>query len=323
MSTTGPKKSIIKKVKEQTVQESQLVTFIKSLGIDESPTVYMQETTAYIGIETILPILSVPLTWFMKNSEPPIHYIVVSNKVYVNKYGLTKLLAQSKEAVAFRLQDYLYELLYTVETKGSVSKDEVKSREALVQAYELSIASAENTLTEFREANDILRCDYASMELENQRMKDALETVELDLSETRKEYENMKTIANKLARLVRIKSKKPPTEAFDESLDIIEEEECTSDIEEDAATAKEQLKKPTKAPTKKKTVSTVREYFLYQSEQRPDDSYIWTLSDHELTDPLLTEYMRLSLSDEKRKAICLFLSMQDSYPEYIINKLIL
>jgi len=77
-------------------------------------------------------LLNIKKSDFTKQSTMNIHYILRKNKVYVSKYGITKLIANSNEPITYDLQDYIYEMLYKLESRGVISVNDIKSREKIV-----------------------------------------------------------------------------------------------------------------------------------------------------------------------------------------------
>lgn len=219
------------RIKKTTPQTAQLETFVSSLGVQFGTELYLCNQQVYLNADVIMPILSVQMKWFLQNSETPLHYIRIKTKtgtsgIYINKYGMTKLLGQSKEAVAFRLQDYIYELLYKMETQDSVSKEDLVSRTKFIKISEdltmyqnAASKSAEESI-ELKESIESLRYDYANADSEREKLKNNVNTLQEYIKELESDVESYKTVANKLARYVRIKSKNPPNEAYDESLDV-------------------------------------------------------------------------------------------------------
>lgn len=345
---------VVKKITKSIPESASLETFVTTLGVTAKAELYLCNSNAYLNIDIILPVLSVPLQWFIKNAEMPVHYLKIKTKtgstsIYINKYGMTKLLAQSKEAVAFKLQDYLYELLYKVETESSVSKDGVSSRQQLIKVtsdldmYQATASAAIIETIELKESINTLRADYADvntelqkLKLENEKHEDTIKDLELELN-------NYKTIANKLAKYVRINSKKPPTEAYDDSLDtddLEELDEVTSlKITTEAINAKKQLK-----TTVKKTIPIIKPtskiITLLRSADGYGMEYKWELSDKEYDDlfkqnskdyclgdidsppDLMIWYCDIDVTPEKRKMISLFLSLNEYHLESTIIQLI-
>lgn len=352
---------VITKITKQIPQSAPLETFLTTLGVNTKTELYLCNAQAYINSDIILPVLSVTIQWFIKNAETPLHYLKIKPKnstsaqIYINKYGITKLLAQSKEAVAFKLQDYLYELLYKVETQGYVSKDEVGSRNQLMQLtadltmYRSSASSAITETIELKESINSIRADYAAIEAECQKLKSENEKYLENIQELESELTNYKNIANKMSRFVRVNTKKPPTEAYDDSLDVDEDEELDEvtklEITTEAIKAKNNLKNPpSKKPKVKQTTSLTKQKIikltLLQSSESSWCEYKWELSDKEYdedfklasqdyrlgdidTPPdLMIWYADLEITEEKRKMITLFLSLHEYCNESVIQQLI-
>lgn len=355
---------VVKKITKQIPQSASLETFLTTLGVTAKAELYLCNSNAYLNSDIILPVLSVPIQWFLKNAETPVHYIKIKPKtggpaqIFVNKYGMTKLLSQSKEAVAFKLQDYLYELLYKVETEGTVSKDEIYSRQQLVNMstdlnmYQSTASAAILETIELKESINTLRTDYAETMAECLRLNVENDKHEATIKELEVDLNNYKNIANKLAKYVRLNSKKPPTEAYDDSLDTEDNpedmDEVTSlKITSDAISAKKQLrsipttKKPTSKPTsvltakqKTKTVSLLRsadgygtEYKWALSDKEFDDAFKqasqdYCLGDIETPPDLMIWYSDIEVTEEKRRIISLFLSLNEFYSEATIIQLV-
>ena len=261
-------KPTAKKVKHT---NNQLCKFVEALGVKEPLSVYSYQDLIYINIEFILPILLVDLKWFLKNSESPTHYIKLS-KIFINKYGMTKLISQSSQPAAFRLQDYLYDLFYQVESTGYADKT-LPSRTQLFElnnqltAYKEVNTSITQQLSELNEQIESLRADLATSDEEIATLKDQNATLEI----AARDADHYQNIATKLAKCVRYKSRKPPPEAFDENLeidDIHESDEVDDDmlesIVDDALDAKLELKrvklaaKTTKSAKSTKTTKTTK-----------------------------------------------------------------
>lgn len=250
------------KVTKSTDKTAQLETFVASLGVTSKAELYLYNANAYININIILPILSVDLSWFVKNAEINTHYIKLSKGVYINKYGMTKLLGQSKEVISFKLQDYLYDIFYQVETKGSVTRSEIKSRDELIKAANLSDKledvtkelelyqtvemSNRDLITNLSTSFEILKNDYAALDAENQILNDKFIDLQDDYKQLSIEHNHLQLIANALAKHVRIKKSNVP-EAYDDNLDVEDIDTDTLDstdekkITDAAQTAKAKL----------------------------------------------------------------------------------
>ncbi len=355
-ATDTPK---IIKVTKQTDQSKSLTAFIKSLGISEQLELYSYSNLTYIRADLLLQILSVDIKWFLKNSESPLHYITVNNITHINRYGMIKLIAQSKEPIALRLQDYLCELFYQVETYGSVKASDLQSRDAFISAVEeelkvyKSIDHANKTLvSEAQEATQSLRCDIAVLEANVAKLQEQCDNYSHANEELTSDVEHYKTIADKLARYVRVKSKNPINEAFDDNLIQYEDDEVSElQLVKEAIEAKELLKKAKKVTVKSgkstgnhTTPIPGQEIYILRSSRCIDDdqmTYTWSVSDVEPDDEYVEEsrlflegsidntsyddiiYRIINVSQEKKEAILLVLSVNDGiYDEPTIVKLI-
>lgn len=333
-------------VKKSTESSRQLEVFLRSLNVKENLELYSSAGLTYISIDLLLPILSVELKWFVKNASTPIHYIKVANKYYVNKYGITILIAHSKEAVSFKLQDYLYELLYQVETNGQVDKSDVKSREEL-----FAIIEADQKETQLiKEDMDTLRCDYAFQVEEIQNYKENISRLEFELNDMEENYLEMKTLATKLASYVRITKKTPPKEVDSHLIDVEDEEEVDlEEVKKAAVKAKKDLKKNKdkrqiiKPEEKDEPVVYALIRSIYDTEE---GLYQWSV-DKNVEDKKFKEdsmefrlheniskfkwpsvwYLDLPLKKQSKRLIDLLLSIQNTWTETnmerIINEMIL
>lgn len=123
---------VVKRVSRKTPASEQLSVFIRGLGEYSAPSIYKYNNQLYIDSGSLMSILSVKSKDFKKHTESPLHHIDVNGTLCVSKYGITVMLSMSREAIAFRLQDYLFELFYRVETTGNVSREDCETREALL-----------------------------------------------------------------------------------------------------------------------------------------------------------------------------------------------
>lgn len=270
------------KVSKTTQATAPLETFVASLGIQTKAELYSANGVVYVNSDVVTPVLGSDLKWFTKNAEVPLHYIIIKKKIYINKYGLTKLLAQSKEAVAFKLQDYLYELLYQVESKGTVSKADVVSRHELIKTLsELDIYKSIDThnkliIDEKDDSLKQLRADYAELDTTHDKLKEDHNALLEQHRELEESYEQLKDAAKKIAKLVRIKSKNPVEEVDmiltdgedeDEELSSKQIEILESEVKEAKKTVNSRKKAgaPKRAPVPKKSKVDKKLFYLMRS----------------------------------------------------------
>jgi len=136
----------VKRVTKATEHSEQLRVFIESLGVSASLTMYKSDVLVYIEAAPLFEILSVKEKAFLKTAEDITHYLFIDT-LHISKYGVTKLLSMSREAISFRLQDYLYELFYRVETQGSVKIEDCTTREAFISELQTyKVADAQNRI---------------------------------------------------------------------------------------------------------------------------------------------------------------------------------
>ena len=166
---------IVKLISKDNADISQLQSFMTTLGCKKAVSFYKYNDLVFTEIDIFLPILSVDIQWFLKNSRKSIHYVKRGRKIYINKYGLTKLLAQSYEPCAFKLQDYIYEVIYRLETKGTVSIDDVSSRKELKRALE--------ELDEQKNLNATLEYNYKAQKSQLHCMENDVEILQLQIDE--------------------------------------------------------------------------------------------------------------------------------------------
>lgn len=319
-------------------QAQQLVTFITSLGITQPLELYSCDSQVYINAEIVLPILSVDIKWFLKNSEYPTHYLVVGKNTFINKYGMTKLLGQSKQPAAFKLQDYLYEIFYRIETDGVVNKDSLATRKKLfnmeqnMETYKTIIENNQASIEEARESAKAALNDCNYLEMENIKLNKQILIFEEEIKELNNDLETFRCIASKLAKYVRINSKKPPVEAYSDILDPEENDDERTDniLISDVIKAKDKLKelKVQSKPMIRKPDKPGNIYYLLRSaEFVGDENYSWSLTDiqpeldhiNKSEEFLIGEleqspykeivYRTLQLSDDKKKAILLFFEL--------------
>ncbi len=276
------------KVKKSTPETTQLEIFIAGLGVQEKAEIYLYNQKAYININLILPVLSVSSEWFVKNAENRLHYIIVGGKIFVNKYGLTKLLGQSKEAVAFDLQDYIYEVITKLETDGTVSTSDVKSRNKLSKTLaELNIYKASDVhnqivIKEITDELEVLRSDYGMLEAEYNKLHNEQKKITSDYEESKNLVDKLKQVNECIVLKCKVKN---PAEMLQKIYDKYKVETDVNtnidDIELPSGelTSPKSSKKPKKAATKKDS-SGKKEYYIMQSVYpTTDDNYIWRIID--------------------------------------------
>ncbi len=341
-------------------QAQQLATFVASLGVSQSLELYSCENQVYINADVILPVLSVDLKWFHKNAESPIHYLIIKKNTYINRYGMTKLLGQSKQPAAYKLQDYLYELFYRVETDGFVHRDSLVSRKKLLalednlETYKSIIENNQASIEEARDAAKAALNDCNFLEVENAKLNRQNNQLDTEIKELTEDLETFRLIANKLARYVRIKATKVPDEAYSDLLEPQDDSDQLSDLSivQDAIRAKTKLKVESKGRSKvilkgnhTTTNSLVVQkrihYLLRSAEYVVDNTYSWHITDIEpqqdhidkseeflIGDLTISHYPEIvyrtiEISDDKKNTIALFIEVTNGiFDEATAEKLI-
>lgn len=309
---TEIKSSKAVKVVKSIPETTQLEVFISSLGCSTAKSeIYMYDGKVYINSDLILPVLNVQIKWFLQNSENTVHYITIKKRIFVNKYGLIKLLSQSKEQVAFLLQDYIFEVITKLETTGSVTIKEVESRGELIKTMaELDMyksLDSRNTII-FQETENALKTlqkDYAYTERELTELKEKYNKLVYEHDNTTKNYDSLKLIAKKLASYVKIQSTgtKLKNKLVEELYNIDEESGSENDLDQDdenyanevqeikkqAVQAKQDLikrnkTKPKKESTEQKEYKTQTQWYVMKStdslfsEETGEELFRWSIT---------------------------------------------
>jgi hypothetical protein len=309
------------RVVQTTEETAPIKEAISQLGIVGNLEFWVYQKRAYLNLDILLPVLCVEKNWFLENASQPIQYIMINKKIYVSKYGLTILLGRSKTAVSIKLQDYLYEVIWKLETTGSVSINDVKSRKELVLALsELSVyKSIENhNKLQIKDNTDTinqLRGEYGELEESYNTLCDEYKTLDTKFHDLSSEHASLLEITKKIAKYVRAGKKDIP-EADDvdcSDADIDSDGEIDTSVKAAAIQAKKEvktlgksrrIKKPVDntAVTTTSTTQVVSTSLFYlmrtPSPQHSDNGivYKWTLTDKlpEYTNPLYTTFKALS-----------------------------
>jgi hypothetical protein len=188
---------------------NQLDIFTQSFGVKEKTTLYMYGKHVYINADLILPVLSVDETAFKKSARNYAHYIVIKKKLYVNKYGLTKLLAASEKEAVYMLQDYIFEVIYKIETEGSNAVEYVDSHEQLcmkmaeLEVQDMALITNKKELQDMADHLLKLSSDYSVVESENTKLKKTVDDLQYMLDNSKSDYSSLFKQTKKLARCVR------------------------------------------------------------------------------------------------------------------------
>ncbi len=256
------------RVKKSTPETKQLEVFISTLGVDKKADLYRCNNLIYINIDIITPVLGVNIAQFTKHAIQKTHYLIIRKQVYVNKYGLTKLIAESIEPVAFQLQDYIYEVIYKLETEGSVNKNDVVSRNVLAKALEdLSISQTTelvqiNTIESLREElKDIngsysdLNVEFMELNEEKNRLVDQNKDLEAEITDLKKMIETLSRYVKCNSKTISVAAREIIDEYVPEDLSHLEEKDI-NDLHEKSIRIKNTKKNKTSITKKNRTSTT-------------------------------------------------------------------
>lgn len=181
-----------------------LSSLVKLLNIKTPPLIYRCQDKIYIDATTILDLLDVDETWFKSNAKQLSHYIMISNKVFVNKYGFTKILGQSNESIGMKLQDYIYDVIYKLEETGQVDKEDMITRQKLlheVNFYQNIQAGQAELAESLKQELQTLQNDYTVLSDENAAIKEKYTILQ-------KENEELLYLAKKLITSIKTYNEK-------------------------------------------------------------------------------------------------------------------
>ncbi len=248
--------SIAKRVKIQTEESSKLEIWAKNFGI-KSVKLYSYEGLIYFNADLAVKILNVDLNKFRDKASFPKEYVNIKNGLYVSKYGIIQLISMSKEAIAYILLDYVFDVVYKLEKNLSVSMEDVKStRNALLDEIgkiniEENQEENKRVILEMESNIDNLHetiKDYKQMIL---KQSDKINELEQNLYYIENELNEYKNISRDLAIYCKLnpKGKKRINSKIDDSnLDLITESD-----EMDIENTLEILEKTKKKGKSKKT----------------------------------------------------------------------
>lgn len=282
MSSKKPTAKLITKSSDVT---KPLETFMSSIGIRDKVELYMYDSLVYVNINAILPVLSVEASTFKKKAEVPIHYITIKNTMYVSKYGLVNILGSSREAVALRFIDYIFEIIYKLENTGSVSINDVTSRSELVKVigelnlYKATEEHAVNYISSVDKELEQCRLDLEIVECENKQLALANNSLEEQLIEIQERYAIVQEAAKKLAVHAKLTGKSTAKKQAlldtltnaDEDIgseiahadDAVDSDEDFTEIKSQALLAKKQLS--AKIPKLSEAPSNKTKFYILQS----------------------------------------------------------
>jgi DNA repair exonuclease SbcCD ATPase subunit len=257
------------------VKNDHLCGLLQAAGVRVT-SLYKCGDITYMDIAPLLPVLSVSVDWLKRNTRDPRYYIEDGRRVYVSKYGITKLLSESREEVSFKLQDYLFELLYTAETQTTMSATDLKSRAELLDCIEKITASLTEYKAEKNEELEDLRCTYGELEAENKKLTKANNKLTDDVENLKDELAEMRKCASVLAKFARNKSKIVPKIASSESLDVSSDDDMEQ-LVHDSRHAYRAALQPVRIHAERKDLRRITS--LMRSAESIDLWYTWSLAE--------------------------------------------
>lgn len=299
------KKIITKRVNCK--KNQHVLNFLKYVNTENAQIeIYNKQNINYINASIYTIVFKITDEWLKSNLNKKIHYIIVHNSMYINVKAILHIyriysnenlnkfteFTYNITNLYFKLSNNMLEL--SLQSQLTTSNVELDNLSNILEQKNIQI----NELLELNSSmqNEITTLDEENVELTNENTKLIDDNKELNNS-----LEIIKDLANKLAKYVRVKSKKIPDEVFSDIIDtndsILED---TENLEQDAYNAKNKLKfinKSSKSINKpsnlnkyvSKTLNikntsnvdkTLKEYYLLRSPNYVFDiHYKWVLTD--------------------------------------------
>lgn len=304
------------KIKNNQIKSSKLVKYVTSLGLSENIDLYVYNKKIYINADIIFKILLVEPVWFIKNAMIKVHYIRISGNIYVNNYGIVKMLSQSKQQEAYQLQDYIFELIYQIESEEIAKNDPLIKKKlaetiAGIETYREIAEQKQSIIDDSYELIRELNVEKQQYITEIENLKDSVNSLTEEIKNANIELDTMKEIANKLAIYIKISVKNPPDflntsrlniddvndDDADSKMEIMEDAksaymEFSKSNEKDALTLRKKIGKN----IKKKTAEPKIMYYLHQSTNN-DEKKSWMLSVEKPSDDYLEMSELYNLGD--------------------------
>lgn len=211
------KKILAKKVSSDVINEP-LKLLAKILNINNNPDIFECDSVFYIDSTSIFQLLDVKKEWFKSNADIVTHYLVIFGKIHINKYGFTKILGQSRESIGRKLQDYIYDVIYRLETNGKVSVQESSdARNNLLNEvkfyktmHEHNSELAETIKSDF----EVLRNDYAVLSEEHETCSERIKNLSL-------EKEHLLNVSKQLVSAIKVYNEKVLTKGLEKKVRAI------------------------------------------------------------------------------------------------------
>lgn len=209
----------VSKIPQSKYENNEIVSFIKCFKNHNDFALYKvcndDSSTIFITGDMLFNVLTVSENTYIKQAEKHTHYIRLKGQILLNKYGIMKLLTMSQEAIAFKLIDYIFEVIYKLEKSSVVSIDDIDSRKELmtlmqkISLHELTEKQNSTIISSHEEVIEKLKGDVLAADAENERLQKELD----ELTPIKDKYDKLKLTSIKLAKYVMINSKKPTIKA--------------------------------------------------------------------------------------------------------------
>lgn len=273
----------------------ELMVCMKNFGITTKQKYCYWKDLYFICVpDTLSKLLNIDLNAILRNAEIGLHFVQMENEeIYASKYGLVQLIAASKEPIALKFQDYIFELIQKIEEKGEVKIQDLETRQALVNEIEKTslvgsydLLHIQQQLQETEKAYHARDTDYNIVMDELQVKSRLLEKAEEEIKELGRQNYELRDIAEKLGKYVKLTKTADTSleklyhkvESYDISLESDDPNDI-KDVHEDARVAKRRLKTTKKVAETTSTDNPAQTWSLIRSLYPTGDptEYTWRL----------------------------------------------
>ena len=257
-------KNRAKVISDDNPAAQELAIVLSKLGVSQTPKIYLYKALAYIGIETLLPVLLIPPQQVKKILDKSNYITLSSKKIYANKKGILCLIATSKAPAADHLINYIFEIIRKLETQDVVTKKEVKTRTDLdntkkyrdtINELEINQSTLFQQITEAKEELDQAQEELALNTRELDKLKSDHKDLQSEHDELTEKYKSLMKSAKALLKYVKTSTRGRPKNVEMIELSDDSDAEYTEDekaqILYDALKAKKKLSGKKKSPLKK------------------------------------------------------------------------
>lgn len=279
----------------------ELATCMEKFGVTTKQKYCLFKNLYFVLIpDSLTKLLNVDMIAILRNAEIGLHFIQLqTEEIFASKYGLVQMIAASKESISLKFQDYIFELLHKIESRGEIKINDIDSRQTFID--ETKLATCDNNVIEMQyqiqnteKAYYALDADYGIVMDKLQMKTSLLEKAEIEIKDLMAQNNILRDIAEKLGKYVKT-TKINTNDTNDsikklyenlESLDITFDTDITDKHEAhaDAVIAKKRFKL-----VEKKTGTSQRDYIpidhqvniwslmrsLYPTDLSEQQNYTW------------------------------------------------